>query len=357
MTESRDDIAAKTLRTLPALHRAGLVTDTEETALAPVAERYAVGITADMAELIDGGDPADPMARQFVPTILELDRREDERDDPIGDSLKSPVRGLVHRYPDRALLKAVGVCAVYCRFCFRREMVGPQAEASLTDEELDAALAYVAVRPEIWEVIVSGGDPLVMSERRIADLSRRIGEIAHVKVVRWHTRVPVVSPATVTAQMAEALKTAADAAVYVAVHCNHPRELTPAARAACRRLADAGIGLVSQSVLLKGINDDVDTLESLMRGFLETGIKPYYLHHPDLAPGTGHFRLPVETGQRLMRELRRRISGLAVPTYVLDIPGAHGKVPVGPVYLEAESNESYRVEDGYGRTHDYRDRC
>lgn len=347
----------KTLRTLSELRAAGLVSATEETALTEVAARYAVAVTPDIARLIDKGDPADAMARQFVPTIAELDRRPGEQDDPIGDNLKSPVRGIVHRYRDRVLLKAVGVCPVYCRFCFRREMVGPQHETNLTEPELDAALAYIASHPEIWEVIVTGGDPLILSERRLADLTARIAAIDHVRIVRWHTRVPVVAPASITDAAARALRHQ-DIATYVALHANHPRELTPDARAACRRLIDAGVPLVSQTVLLAGVNDDAETLEALMRGFIETGVKPYYLHHPDLAPGTGHFRVSIASGRRLMRELRRRVSGLAMPTYVLDIPGAHGKVPIGPDHLAVgEDDDAYTITDSHGRAHAYRDSC
>ncbi|MBU2581740.1 MAG: lysine-2,3-aminomutase-like protein [Alphaproteobacteria bacterium] len=348
----------KTLQSLPALREAGLISQTESTALREVAERYAIAVTPAMAALIDDSDPADPMARQFIPSIAELDRRPDERDDPIGDNDKSPVRGIVHRYRDRVLLKAVGICPVYCRFCFRREMVGPQHGDALDEAALDQALDYIAHHNEIWEVILTGGDPLILSPRRIANLTHRLSAISHVKVIRWHTRVPAVAPQMVTDELVAALASSRPTA-FLALHANHPMELTEAARQACRRLSSAGISLVSQTVLLRGVNDDAETLEALMRGFVEFGIKPYYLHHPDLAPGTGHFRVPLETGRRIMAELRRRLSGLAMPTYVLDIPGAHGKVPVGPTYLDraAGDDDAYSVTDRQGRTHTYRDSC
>jgi lysine 2,3-aminomutase len=186
-------------------------------------------------------------------------------------------------------------------------------------------------------------------------VTRRLGAVPHVKVLRWHTRVPVTDPGRVTAELIAALNSSGKT-VYVAVHANHARELTDAARAACARLADAGIPLVSQTVLLKGINDDAETLAALMRAFIEARIKPYYLHHPDLAPGTVHFRLSIAEGQAIVAELRRRISGLAMPTYVLDIPGAHGKVPVGPSYL-SENPDGYRVRDPHGEPHAYADCC
>lgn len=312
-----------------------------------VAARYALAITPAMAELIDAADPDDPIARQLVPGGEELTTTPEENADPVGDFTHSPVEGIVHRYPDRVLLKPTHTCAVYCRFCFRREMVGPQGERPLKPEQLDAAIAYIAERPQIWEVIVTGGDPFVLSPRRLADLSRRLAAVEHVKVVRFHTRVPVVDPAAVTAELVEAIRCEGKA-VYVALHANHPRELTPAARAACARIVDAGLPMISQSVLLKGVNDDPEVLGELMRGFVETRIKPYYLHQGDLAPGTSHLRTSLEEGQAVMRALRGRFSGLCQPTYVLDIPDGHGKVPVGPNYVADGV-----VEDPNGQGHAY----
>ncbi len=340
---------SETLRTPIGLAEAGLIEREQVPALERVAARYAVAISPAIAALIDRGDPADPIARQFVPDPAELTFLPEERADPIGDHPHSPVEGIVHRYPDRVLLKAVHVCPVYCRFCFRREMVGPAGLGTLSGEALDEAFAYIAARPEIWEVILTGGDPLVLSPRRLAELMERLGAIDHVKVVRFHTRVPVVEPERVDAAMVEALKTSGKA-VYVALHANHPRELTPKAREACARLVDAGIPLVSQTVLLKGVNDDPATLEALMRAFVETRVKPYYLHHPDLAPGTSHFRLSLAEGQALVRALRGRVSGLCQPAYVLDIPGGHGKAPVGPCALDLDAGT---VEDRNGVRHLY----
>jgi lysine 2,3-aminomutase len=347
----------RTLKSAADLADAGLMTQKRATEVAPVEARYAVAVTPAMAALIDASDADDPVARQFIPDPRELDRHASDRDDPIGDSLKSPVPGLVHRYRDRVLLKLVSVCPVYCRFCFRREMVGPGKATALSDAELAAALAYIAVHPEIWEVILTGGDPLILSPRRVAEVTAALQAIPHVKVLRWHSRVPVVAPERVTQELAEALRSGTRA-VYVALHTNHPRELTDLTRAACARLVDAGIVLVSQTVLLKGVNDDADTLEALMRTLVETRIKPYYLHHGDLAPGTAHFRTSIAEGQALMRELRRRLSGLALPTYVLDIPGAHGKVPIGPAYLsESADAPGYTVQDAHGAPHAYADCC
>jgi lysine 2,3-aminomutase len=342
----------KTPRSIADLRLAGLVPAADAAALEAVASRYAVAITPDMARLIDRADPADPIARQFVPDARELQHLPEERTDPLGEERLSPVPGVVHRYPDRVLLKLTHACPVYCRFCFRREIVGPGGPQALADTALDAALGYISGDPNIWEVILTGGDPLVLSPRRVAEVTRRLSAIDSVKVLRWHTRVPVVDPGRVTEGLAAALRSPAKA-VYLALHANHPRELTPGARAACARLADAGIVLVSQTVLLRGVNDDAETLAALMRAFVEARVKPYYLHHPDPAPGTARFRLSIAEGQALMRALRGRLSGLAQPTYVLDIPGGFGKVPVGPGYLDVAGR---RVADPAGALHDYPER-
>ncbi len=314
--------------------------------LAEVAARYAVAITPAVADLIDRSDPHDPIARQFVPDARELEQQPCESGDPIGDHSFSPVEGLVHRYPDRVLLKIVNACAVYCRFCFRREMVGP-GRGGLSPAALAAAIDYIGSHPQIWEVILSGGDPLVLSARRLKDVVTKLTAVAHVKVIRVHTRVPVVAPERINAALIRALRT--DKATFVVLHANHPRELTKKARAACARLVDAGIPMLSQSVLLRGVNDDVETLGALMRALIECRIKPYYLHQADLAPGTAHLRTTIAQGRALMRALRGRYSGLCQPTYMLDIPGGHGKSPIGPNYL----SEDGAVEDFNGRRHVY----
>ncbi|MEQ8701241.1 MAG: lysine-2,3-aminomutase-like protein [Bauldia litoralis] len=343
--------APRTLRYPAELVESGLVSAEKLPALEDVAARYAVAITPEIVGLIDPADDADPIARQYVPDPAELRTTPDETGDPIGDKIHEVSEGLIHRYPDRVLLKFVHVCAVYCRFCFRREMVGPQAP-HLTPQALEKALDYVRAHPEIWEVVVSGGDPLVASPRRISELVQALADIDHVRVVRFHTRVPMVAPERVTDALVASL-TAPGVTGWVAIHANHPREFTPAARAAIARLADAGIPLVSQTVLLAGVNDDAETLGQLMRTFVENRVKPYYLHHGDLAPGTGHFRTSLAAGQDLMRALRGRVSGLCQPTYVLDIPGGHGKAPVGPTYVET-TPEAVSVEDYRGGKHPYR---
>ncbi|HZQ11887.1 MAG TPA: lysine-2,3-aminomutase-like protein [Pseudolabrys sp.] len=324
-------------------------------ALDQVAARYAVALPDRLAELIDRDDPHDPIARQFVPDAAELDTRPEERADPIGDDAHSPVEGIVHRYPDRVLLKLTHVCAVYCRFCFRREKVGPGKAKALSATALKRALDYIRNDSNIWEVILTGGDPLVLSPRRLRAVTAALSAIEHVKVVRIHTRVPVAEPERVTPELVRAMK-AKGKAVYVAVHVNHARELGKAARAACARMADAGLALLGQSVLLKGVNDDAAAMAALMRACVECRIKPYYLHHGDLAPGTSHLRTDIAAGQELMRGLRGRLSGLCQPSYVLDIPGGHGKSPIGPTYIAREGSNGaayYVVEDFNGGRHRY----
>ncbi|MDP9195419.1 MAG: lysine-2,3-aminomutase-like protein [Pseudomonadota bacterium] len=341
----------RTLHSPEDLVRAGLVSPGQQDKLVPVAEKYAIAITPAMAALIRPDDPDDPIARQFVPDTAELHTSPEEVTDPIGDAAHSPLPGLVHRYPDRVLLKLLHACPVYCRFCFRREMVGPGGE-SMSAKDLDAALGYIHNNPQIREVILTGGDPLMLSPRRMADIVKRLDAIAHLDVIRLHTRVPVVDPDRVTEDLVSTLKTT-DSAVWMAIHTNHPRELTSGAVEAIRRLADAGIALVAQTVLLRGVNDDPAVLEELFRRLVRARVKPYYLHHPDLAPGTARFRLSLEEGQRIMAALRGRVSGLCQPTYVLDIPDGYGKVPVGPSYLEGSDVKGWIVRDPWGHCHSW----
>ena len=349
------NVPNKTLRSTGDLVIAGLVRPGDAGPVGEVAARYAVAITPALQALIAASDPDDPIARQFVPSAQELVTTPQERADPIGDDAHSPLPGLVHRYPDRVLLKLVHVCPVYCRFCFRRETVGPANDKTAPMIDLEAAVAYIVARPGIWEVILTGGDPFMLSARRAAEVTQALAAIPHVKILRWHTRVPVADPARVTPEFVDALR-APGKATYVAIHANHPRELTPDALGAITHLADAGIVLLSQTVLLRGVNDDAAVLAELMRAFVAARIKPYYLHHPDLAPGTGHFRLSLAEGQAIVRALRGHVSGLCQPTYVLDIPDGFGKVPVGPDYLtpeDASRDGSVRIEGFRGGAHLY----
>jgi lysine 2,3-aminomutase len=365
---------AMTLREPAELVAHGFASAADLADLEKVAARYAVAVTPDIAALIDIDDPDDPIARQFIPTPAELLVQPGESADPIGDHAHSPVAGIVHRYPDRVLFKLVHVCAVYCRFCFRREMVGPGKATALSPDAYTGALDYIRSDGEIWEVILTGGDPLMLSPRRLSEIMADLAAIDHVRIIRIHTRVPVADPGRVSADMIAALRVAG-ATTWVALHANHASELTDKARAACAGMIDAGIPLVSQSVLLRGVNDNAAALEALMRAFVECRIKPYYLHHGDLAPGTAHLRTTLAHGQELMRSLRGRVSGLCQPEFVLDIPGGHGKAPAGPNYLspdrsfsepdslsepdsfseqrEPDAETRYRVVDYCGDVHRY----
>ncbi|MBV9538752.1 MAG: lysine-2,3-aminomutase-like protein [Acidisphaera sp.] len=318
----------KTLRTPAELAAAGLIDD--PASVTAVAARYAVAVTPTVRALIARAD--DPIARQFVPDAAELVTAPHERADPIADEALSPVKGIVHRYPDRALLKPLLACPVYCRFCFRREQVGPDGGV-LTSAELEAAYGWLAAHPAVSEVILTGGDPLMLSPRRLGEMVRRLSAIPHVATVRVHTRVPLVDPARVDAALAAALRT--ERAMWLVLHANHAREFTDAGRAALRRIQGEAVPVLGQSVLLRGVNDSAAALEALFRAMIAARVKPYYLHQLDPAPGTARFHVPVEEGRRLLASLRGRISGLAWPTYVLDIPGGYGKVPIGPDFWEA----------------------
>lgn len=341
---------AKVLRSGAELAGAGLIPDSRASEADTVAERYAVAVTPHVASLIDPANEADPIARQFVPDARELVTGEVELTDPIGDNAHSPVTGIVHRHTNRLLLLPTLVCPVYCRFCFRRETVGPTGGV-LTKAELDRAIGYIAENDEVSEVILSGGDPLTLSDRRLDGILRRLDEIDHIETIRIHTRVPIAEPTRITPTFCGVL--ARETPLFVVVHCNHVCELAEPVAVALRLLVGAGIPLLSQTVLLKGVNDDAETLSALMLSLVRHRVKPYYLHHADLAPGTAHFRTSIAEGQSLMRALRRLVPGPCVPSYVLDIPGGHGKVPIGPAFLSSDGTGALIIEDDEGRSHIY----
>ncbi|WP_137177555.1 lysine-2,3-aminomutase-like protein [Roseomonas sp. AR75] len=318
-----DDATPRTLRSARALVAAGLLDPAEEAAVARVAARYAISVTPAVAGLIAA--PDDPIGRQYIPDAAELLTAPHEIEDPTADAPFTPVKGVVRRYPDRALLKPLLACPVYCRFCFRREVVGPDG-GLLTEAELAAALDWLAATPEIREVILTGGDPLMLSARRLGALMQAFGQIPHLEIIRVHSRVPVADPARVTDDLVAALDS--DKAFFLCVHANHAREFSADAAAALRRLSRAGVPLLGQSVLLRGVNDSAEALEDLFRAMLRHRVKPYYLHQLDPAPGTARFHVPEAEGLALVESLRGRISGLAQPTYVKETPGGGGKVPV-----------------------------
>ncbi len=339
------------LRSVADLHQAGLVNADTARAIAPLSDRYTIAVTPDMTALI--ADPYDAIGKQFIPDAREAIFAEDDESDPIGDYAHAPLRALVHRHANRVLLKPTMACAVYCRFCFRREMIGPNGD-SVTQQDVEDALAYIAAHTEISEVILTGGDPLMLSPKKLADLMARLNAIAHARFIRFHTRIPVVAPAKITDAVIDALS--GDKPVYMAIHANHARELTQHASTALSRLARAGVVLLGQSVLLAGVNDDVDTLLNLFNTMLDNRIKPYYLHHPDKTAGTAHFRLSLERGMALMDSVRARApSGMAIPQYTLDIPGGVSKIPLNAEYVTKKSHNTYQLRDPSGGLHTYCD--
>lgn len=340
MPDGVPHLKPRTLRDPAALVEAGLAPPEAAAGLHRVAEHFAMAITPAVQALIDPADPADPIARQYVPDVAELVTLPDERSDPTSDAPFTPVKGVVHRYPDRALLKPLLACPVYCRFCFRREVVGPDG-GLLSEAELDAAIDWFAATPQVREAILTGGDPLMLSPRRLGHILRRLSAIPHLDIIRIHSRVPVAAPERVNEPLIEALTT--DKALFLCVHANHAREFAPDAKSALRALRRAGVTLLGQSVLLREVNDSAQALEDLFRAMLACQVKPYYLHQLDRAPGTGRFEVPITEGRALLRQLRGRLSGLAWPTYVLDLPNGAGKAPLGPNFTQVES-EGWVVE-------------
>jgi lysine 2,3-aminomutase len=345
-------VGPPSLNDVASLLDAGLVDSADAAQLNKVADNFHVAVTPHLGRMIATGDNDAALAAQFVPSVDELTVLPHERHDPIGDDAYEVVKGVTHRYPDRVLLKLTHICRVYCRFCFRREKVGDPGY-HLTAGELRQAIDYIANDPCIWEVILTGGDPLVLSNRRLANVMNRLASIDHLGVIRLHTRVPIAEPKRVDNGLLAALKT--KKAVFLVIHCNHPGELSGEVCAALGAFVDAGIPVLSQTVLLRGINDTKEVLEQLMRKLVSLRVKPYYLHHPDLARGTGHFRVSIEHGVELVDSLRGFVSGVCQPTYVLDIPGGYGKVPLTPCYTEQAGNGGLLVRDYRGAKHEYLD--
>lgn len=358
-TLARPNRSGRAVTDLAGLATLGLIdrAQADDAVLADVVRRYAVAVTPTLADAIDRTDPADPLARQLIPDPREAATAPDEIGDPIGDDAYEVSPGLVHRYPDRVLLKLLSACPIYCRFCFRRERVGPGG-AAMTADDLDRAVAYIAERPDIFEAILTGGDPLMLSARRLADVFRRLAAIPHLGVVRLHSRVPVAAPDRIDAATLDVLGGDWPFAVAVAVHSNHAAEWTDPAAEAVDRLRRAGVMLLGQTVLLAGVNDKADTLEALFRRMLRAGVKPYYLHHPDRAPGTAHFRVPLEKGRALVETLRGRLTGIGMPTYVVDTTAlpdgdggtGFGKVPAEAPHVTRTPDGGWVARDRRGRT-------
>ncbi|TIO33478.1 KamA family radical SAM protein [Mesorhizobium sp.] len=345
----QDDVRAgvRHVRDLAALP----LSPAERAAAQQAAAAHKVRVPKAYLDLIDWNDPNDPIRAQVIPSPDELITAEGELGDPIGDHAFSPVPRLTHRHADRVLLFPTYQCAVYCRFCFRKESL-TSIGRGYTREALEPALAYIAQHNEIREVILTGGDPLSLPDKALAEIRARIEAIPHVRLLRIHTRVPVALPSRITPGLVAALQ--GRLMVTVVTHFNHPREITPDTETACRTMRQAGFVLLNQSVLLKGVNDKVEVLEELCRELIyRLGVKPYYLHHGDLAPGMAHRRTTIAEGQALAAELRRRLSGICNPTYVIDLPDGGGKVPLGPSHIEGRDSETWRIRGQDGKVREY----
>ena len=313
-------------------------------------DRMRMAITPYFASLLNPSDANCPLRRQVVPSIHELDRLTCDLSDPLNEDGQSPVPGLVHRYPDRVLLLVTDQCASYCRHCTRRRLVGARLW-HMGRAETEQALKYIRQTPAVREVIVSGGDPLLLPDDAVERLLHSLRAIPHVEIVRIHTRTPVFLPQRVTPELVTMLRRYHP--LYVNIHVNHPAEITPQTERACAMLADAGIPLGSQTVLLAGVNDCPNVMKALMRRLLQIRVRPYYIFQCDLSDGIGHFRTPVSTGISIIQALRGHTSGLAVPTFVVDAPGGGGKVPVGPEYLLSQTEESALLRNYQGRLTTY----
>ncbi|HAU28840.1 MAG TPA: lysine 2,3-aminomutase [Rhodospirillaceae bacterium] len=308
-------------------------------------------ISPHLRHLIQAEDGNGPITRQFCASREEDVLMPDERDDPIGDEAHSPLPGLIHRYPDRVLLLPTQDCASHCRFCFRRTR--PQKSAIMNDEALKDALAYIRTHAEIREVVLSGGDPLTLPPEKLSRLLTSLDSISHLIFLRIHTRMPITNPKAITKKRLSALTTK-NHPLWMVLHVNHSSELTPECLDSCRKMQTMGIPLLAQTVLLRGINDDTDTLATLFRTMAANRIQPYYLHHPDLVPGTSHFRVSLKRGREIYAALRGKLSGFCIPHYVLDLPGGHGKVSIATDAIETLKGENTAtIRDRSGRIHEY----
>jgi len=341
------------VRTLVDLQRMIDLSEDEMAAIRAHTGALPVGITPYYASLLDPGNPAQALRRTVVPVLGEYDLTPGEAEDPLGEDTHSPVPGLVHRYPDRVLLLVTNFCSVYCRYCTRARMVGSAGERSVKKGDIEAALDYIENTPVVRDVLISGGDPLSLDDDRLDYILRRLRKIRHVEFVRIGSKQPVVQPMRVTTTLTRILKRYHP--LWMSLHFTHPDEITPEVSEACGRLADAGVPLGSQTVLLKGVNDDLDTMRSLVHGLLRIRVKPYYLYQCDPISGSSHFRTPVSTGVELIRGLRGHTTGYAVPTFVVDAPNGGGKIPIAPDYVVGYEGDTLLLKSYDGGTYRYPD--
>ena len=317
-----------------------------ETGLGEIAKHpFPILIPKYYVDLIDWKNPDDPLRKMVMTCNLENTIKSHELEDPIGDKSHSPVPGLVHRYPDRALLMFINICAVHCRFCFRKNMLGKNTA------NLEKSINYIKTHKEIWEVILSGGDPFMFTDHFMKNIMEKLRSISHLKIIRFHTRTPVVYPKRVSLDFVKLLAIAKRC--IVVIHINHPQEITKEFVETVKKMQDSGVMLLSQTVLLRGVNDSATVLEKLFRGLVESGVKPYYLHHLDLTRGTDHFRISVAKGKEIVQKLRGNVSGVCLPEYVIDTPGGFGKIPV--FWFSHVSKEEYQATNFEGKRIFYQD--
>ncbi len=335
------------IRDLEGLKRFVNLTPEEEAGIRWAEERFPMAITPYLLSLIDPLDPECPVRKQVIPRIDEAFVARGDLSDPCGEESHSPVPGLVHRYPDRVLLLVTDTCASYCRYCTRRRRVGEEER----DSSIEEAIEYIRKNRSVRDVLLSGGDPLILSTERLEAILKRIREIPHVEIIRIGTRVPVNLPQRIDQDLTGMLRRYHP--IFMSIHFSHPKEITPECGRALSALADAGIPLGSQTVLLRGINDDPETMKTLMHGLLKHRVRPYYLYQADLVPGTSHFRTPVRKGIEIIERLRGFTTGYAVPTFVIDAPGGGGKVPVGPEYVIKMDKGKVLFRNYEGKTFEY----
>ena len=342
------------LRSLDTIERVFHLSEDERAAIVRRRGALPFGITPYYASLMDPDDPGDALRRTHVPVGDEFLKSPGEDDDPLGEDHDTAVPGIVHRYPDRVLFLATGFCSTYCRYCTRARMVGdPGGEYEFSLPQWERALEYIEAHSEIRDVLVSGGDPLTLSDEKLDFLLGRLRAIRHVEFVRMGSKVPAVLPMRITRNLVGILKK--HRPVWLSLHFTHPAELSPETTEACNRLADAGLPLGSQTVLLRGINDNVPTMQRLMHGLLVRRVRPYYLYQCDPITGSAHFRTPVETGLEIIRGLRGHTTGYAVPTYVIDAPGGGGKIPLLPDPIVGRDGDDLLITNFEGRVYRYPD--
>jgi lysine 2,3-aminomutase len=327
------------------------LTEVERRGLLLASEKFSVAVTPHFATLIDPEDPACPIRLQVVPRDEELIVSEGDMADPCGEDSASPVEGLVHRYPDRVLFLVLDTCAAYCRYCTRSRLVS-QGELEPLGRRVEAVLSYLEQHTEVRDVLLSGGDPLLMSDATLDQLLGRLRAIPHIEFLRIGTRIPAFVPQRITPELVRVLR---KHRVWLSLHYCHPRELTPEVAEACDRLADGGVPLGCQTVLLKGVNDDAETLRDLFHGLLKLRVRPYYLYQADLVVGTGHLRTSVGKGLELMSQLRGHTTGYAVPSYVIDGPGGGGKIPLQPETVVGHEDGVWTLRNWEGKTFTYVD--